>query len=93
MSNTAAQAADASPPESMLSNRSAQVRLDALEAILMLLAAGGSIRIAHGQIASIEEWVRTHAAYHTTPLGREMLRLVTLLENIAEKQERQGKVA
>ena len=53
----------------------------------MLLMAGGSIQIAHDQVASIDEWIRNTESINSKEMGQELHRLVTQLESIAKRQE------
>ena len=80
-------AADSGSRQSLFSQHPAQARLDAIEALLLLLAAGGSIQIAPGQIASLDKWIRDTEPIHGKEMGQEMLRLVAQLKNIAKRQE------
>ena len=80
-------AAEPGDRQSIFSQHPAQARLDAIEALLMLLAAGGSIQIAPGQIASLDKWIRDTQTIYGKEMGQEMLRLVAQLGNIAKRQE------
>ena len=82
------------PPErvrqqSIFSDHPAQARIDALEALLMLLTARGAIHATTEQLAAIEESLLGHSEkLRDSDFGHEMSRLLRTMKKLTV--ERRG---